>query len=143
MTATATASYTRPVDQRELTLAVVGIDFANADGSSRRFELELCRPGETVELRPEPKNQHDPRAVAVLSARGWQLGYLTAERAGWIGGKLRAGEDVAAIFQGVEGKAAYVRVRFGGGAPTLPPVRAIAEQDPDFDPDPDPGMWGA
>lgn len=131
------------MDQRELTLAIVGIDFANADGSSRRFELEICRPGEPVELRPEPKNKHDRNAVAVLSARGWQLGYLSAERAPWIGAKIKGGEEVTAIFQGVQGRAGYIRARFGGGAPTLPPTRAIAEQDPDFDADPDPGMWGA
>lgn len=131
------------MDQRELTLAVVGIDYANADGTSRRFELKLCQRGEPVDLRPEPKNKHDPRAVAVFSARGWQLGYLTAERAGWIGGKIKAGEEVSAIFQGMEGKAAYVRVRFGGGVPTLPPARPASPQNPDFEPDPDPGMWGA
>ena len=131
------------MDQRELTLAVVGIDYANKDGTSRRFELEICQPGEPVELRPEPKNKHDALAVAVLSARGWQLGYITAERCGWIGAKINAGEEVAAIFQGMVGRAAYIRVRFGGGAPTLPPQRATATQDPDFEPDPDPGMWGA
>lgn len=131
------------MDQRELTLAVVGIDYANADGTSRRFELEICRPGEPVSLRPEPKNKHDPRAVAVFSARGWQLGYLPAERCGWIGGKINAGEEFAAIFQGMVGRAAYVRVRFGGGAPTLPPERTEPPHHDDFEPDPEPGEWGA
>lgn len=30
---------------QELTLTVVGIDFPNADGSNRRFEIALCEPG--------------------------------------------------------------------------------------------------
>lgn len=126
----------------EFTLAVVGIDHANADGSNRRFELALCAPGERVELRPEPRNKHDRFAVAVFSARGQQIGYLTAERAPWIGSRIRAGEELAAVFQGLQGSAAYIRVRFGGGAPTLPQPR---EQAPpaDFEPDPDGRIWGA
>ena len=66
------------MDRRELSLAVVGISHPNANGSNRRFEAMLCVPGESVELRPEPKNKHDSNAVAVFSARGVQIGYLTA-----------------------------------------------------------------
>ncbi|WP_261295523.1 HIRAN domain-containing protein [Sphingomonas hylomeconis] len=63
---------------RELTLAVVGIEYPNADRarSNRRFEIELCAPGDPVELRREPKNVHDRFAVAVFSERGIQMGYL-------------------------------------------------------------------
>lgn len=136
------------MDQRELSLAVVGIDYANKDeaGSDRRFEMLVCEPGEPVDLRPEPDNEHDPHAVAVFSSRGIQLGYLTAERAPWIGGKLRAGEVWQAAFQARGATAAYIRVRFGGGAPTLPPERpagAGAYSNADFHPDPDGPMWGA
>lgn len=138
-----TSCYTAVVSDRELTLAVVGIDFANADGSNRRFAIALCRPGDPVELRPEPKNKHDSRAVAVFTDRGGQIGYLTAERCGLIGGKVRAGEEVAAVFQGVGDTAAFIRVRFGGGAPTLPPQSPPPPQYPDFEADPDPGLWGA
>ncbi|MBV1692466.1 HIRAN domain-containing protein [Novosphingobium sp. G106] len=52
-----------------------------------------------MELLPEPKNKHDASAVAVVSARGIQIGYLSAERCGWIGAKLRYGEDLRAVFQ--------------------------------------------
>lgn len=65
----------------ELSLAVVGIPYPNADGSSRIDELALCRRGECVELRLEPQNEHDSRAIAVFSARGAQIGYVTAQRA--------------------------------------------------------------
>jgi len=135
------------MDQRELSLAVVGIDYANADKakSNRRFELLQCEPGDPVELRREPKNMHDPHAVAVFSERGIQVGYLTAERAPWIGGKIAAGEEAYAIFQALSGGAATIRVRFGGEPPTLP-AAAPPARTPDFDdfqPDPDGPEWGA
>ncbi|UIJ43741.1 HIRAN domain-containing protein [Sphingomonas cannabina] len=135
----------------ELTLAVVGIDYANADGSNRRFEIGLCRPGDPIELRPEPTNEHDELAVAVWRPGGGQMGYVTAERAPFVRQRLATGYK--AVFQGVAGSAAYIRARFGGGDPTLPP--APAEQiahapprrssyDPDaFYPDPDGPEWGA
>lgn len=137
--------------EHELSLAVVGIGFPNADGSNRQSEALFCQPGEAVELRPEPKNEHDEYAVAVFSARGVQLGYLTAERAPWIGAKLKAGEEYSAIFQEAQPTATIIRARFGGGTPTLPgsgappierPRREPRRQD-DFYPDPEPGMWGA
>jgi HIRAN domain len=134
------------MDDRELSLAVVGLDFLNGDKakSNRRFEMALCRPGEPVELRPEPKNKHDERAVAVFSERGIQLGNLTAERCGWIGGKLAAGEEVIAVFQEATAAAAIIRVRFGGAAPTLPQRKHRPAPDfDDFQPDPDGPEWGA
>lgn len=130
---------------QELTLAVVGIDFPNNDWSrsNRRYEALLCAPGEAVTLVPEPRNPHDRHAVAVFSVRGVQLGYLTAERAPWIGARLRAGEEVAAVFQGIGERVAYVRVRFGGGVPTLPVGRVREAEASDFYPDPEGSAWGA
>ncbi|WP_293873224.1 HIRAN domain-containing protein [Sphingomonas sp. UBA978] len=143
---------------QELTLAVVGIDFPNADGSNRRSEAMMTLPGEPVELIPEPKNKHDSNAIAVMSPRGVQLGYINAERAPYIGGRMARGEDAEAIFQGLDGGSAFIRVRFGGGAPTLPsvsdtpatsaptprPVRRSEPYDPHaFYPDEDGPEWGA
>lgn len=142
---------------RELTLTIVGIDFPNDDRSksNRRMELLLCPPGEPVDLRLEPRNPHDPNAVGVWSARGIQLGYLPAERAGWIGGRMRAGEEWQAIFQALNGNVAYARIRFGGGAPTLPPAVTAPPSQPRaprrsssadteiFYPDEDGPEWGA
>lgn len=107
---------------QELTLAIVGIDFPNADGSNRRSEAMMTLPGEPIELVPEPKNKHDGNAIAVISPRGVQIGYINAERAPYIGGRISRGEDVVAIFQGIGGASAFIRVRFGGEAPTLPPA---------------------
>jgi hypothetical protein len=113
----------RLTSPREMSLAVVGLDFPNADLSNRRFEMALCMRGEPVHLVPEPTNTADPRAVAVVSARGTQLGYITAERCGLIGAWLRAGEKHEAVFQEPGRTAAVIRVRFGGGQLTMPPER--------------------
>jgi hypothetical protein len=128
---------------KEFTLAIVGIDFPNTDRArtNRRSELMLLDPGEPMTLTPEPNNRFDSQAVAVFSPNGVQIGYVTAERAGWIGGRIRTGVEVNAIFQGVVGKAGYARVRVGGGMPTLPPVAFAPEYGDDRDPAEGDGFW--
>lgn len=123
------------------TLAVVGVDYPNKRGPSRRFELQLCRPGEVVDLRPEPNNPADPYAVAVYSARGVQIGYLRAERAPWIGKLIRDSRQPVAIFQQMIRHGAAIRVAFDGDTPTLPDLPddppSDSDNDPDFWPDPE------
>lgn len=121
-----------------LSLAVVGADYPNKRGPGRRFEIALCRPGDPVELRPEPKNPADRNAIAVYSERGVQLGYLTAERAPLIGKYMRDGHDVTAVFQAAVSFGAYIRVAFDGAAPELPKLDPPAASDDDsgFWPDP-------
>ena len=104
----------------ELSLAVVGAAHANADGSNRRFEILLCAPREPVDLHPEPRNKADPNAIAVFSSRGIQIGYVTAERAPWIGSKMAAGADILAVFQRQTDYGALIRVNLEGEAPILP-----------------------
>lgn len=104
----------------ELSLAVVGAAHPNADGSDRRFEILLCAPGEPVELRPEPTNRADPNAIAVFSSRNVQIGYLTAERAPWIGSKLASGVDIRAVFQSKTDYGALIRANLEGADPILP-----------------------
>ncbi|WP_454887407.1 HIRAN domain-containing protein [Sphingomonas oryzagri] len=119
----------------DMTLSVVGGIHANADGSNRLFEIALCAPGEPVALVPEPRNRHDPSAVAVFSTRGIQIGYLSAERCGWIGSKIRLGEEIRALFQAAVKGGALIRVSFSGLDPDLPasaPVRRPARL-PDWD----------
>jgi len=122
---------------RQLSLHVVGAAFPNRKGGGdRRFEILLCRPGEPVDLRPEPKNPVDPNAVAVFSARGVQIGYLTAERAPWIGGLIRAGRTPVAIFQQATQAGAAIRLGLNGHAPTLPDEHPIpVSEERDFWPD--------
>lgn len=108
---------------REFSLVVVGIQYPNADKSNRRYEAMLCVPGDEVHLVLEPKNKYDARAVAVVTDRGTQIGYLSAERCGWIGGRIAAGEICYAIFQALDTYTATIRIRFGGDSPTLPSAR--------------------
>lgn len=130
---------------RVLSLHVVGAAHLNADGSNRRSEIIFCNPGDRIELRPEPKNPADPYAVAVFTERGFQIGYLTAERAPWIGGMLAQGSIVTAIFQTETPWGAMVRVGLDGAIPTLPPTPIATDEDAaqsddgdDFWPDPEP-----
>lgn len=95
-----------------MSLAVVGAAHLNADKSNRQFEILLCAPGEPIELRPEPKNEHDPHAIAVFSCRGVQIGYLSAERAPRIGAMMRE-HEVQAVFQRKAEFGAWIRVGFG------------------------------
>lgn len=127
---------------RQMSLHVVGADHPNRKGGgNRRFEILLCSPGEPVALMPEPRNPVDPNAVMVFSARDVQIGYLTAERAPWIGALLRGGRVIRAVFQSPTTAGAAIRVAFDGADPVLPPaVTPIAGSDPDtgFWPDPIP-----
>ena len=127
---------------KQLSLHVVGVNYPNADRSNRRFEILLCAPGEPIELVPEPKNKADLNAIAVFSVRRVQIGYLTADRAPWIGGMLRSGREIKAAFQQATQVGAAIRIAFDGEAPVLPePVSATQrraqtlESDPDFLPD--------
>lgn len=130
----------------EFSLAVVGINYPNADGTNRRFELALCVPGEPAHLVLDPKNKHDPDAVAVLSARGMQIGYLSRERCLWVGSKIRAGEEHVAMFQDLGEHTATIRLRLGGGAPTLPvprPKAAAPDEEEWLNQDPGGDDWMA
>lgn len=131
---------------KQLSLAVVGADYENKKGPTRRFEIALCIPGEPVHLVHEPRNPADQNAIAVYSARGIQIGYLTAERAPHIRKMIGMG-GVSAIFQKAERWGATIRAHLDGTEPILPDVddsRANdwpppGSQDADWWPDYDPG----
>lgn len=131
-----------------MSLAVVGADFENEDKrrTNRRFEILLCKPGDPVELRPEPKNKADKLAVAVFSERGIQIGYLTAERCGRIGALINEGRELQAVFQQAAPYGAVIRIAFDGEVPVVDLNAMPIEQrlhtaegaDPDFEFEPDP-----
>ena len=135
-----------------MSLAVVGVDYPNKDGSDRRFEILLCGIGEPVELRPEPKNKHDKYATAVISCRGVQIGYVTAERAPRISQLIRDGRELRAVFQVQSQFGAWIRVAFDGEVPELTDAMLgedgrvageFVDAEPDFYPDevwPEDGM---
>lgn len=90
-----------------------------------------------IELRPEPRNPADPRAVAVYSERGVQIGYLTAERCGRISSLIRRGVDVRAVFQEATKHGAIIRASFDED-PVLPEVSdKPPKEDLEFWPDPE------
>lgn len=120
---------------KSLSLTVVGVQHPNKRGPTRHFAIALCRPGDPVELRREPKNPKDENAVAVSNSTSIQMGYLSAERAPWIGGMLVKGRIITAIFQAPAEYGAVIRVAFDGDKPVLPPVRESTGDDPDFYPD--------
>lgn len=120
----------------QTSLAVVGADFPNKRGPARRFEIAVCSRGETVDLRPEPSNPADPRAVAVFSSRGVQIGYLTAERCGRIGSLIKQGRTIVAIFQEPASYGAVIRVAFDGDKPIIPESRSTpSREEGEFWPD--------
>jgi len=100
----------------------------------RRFELTQCVRGETLELRPEPKNPADENAVAVYSARGIQVGYVKWERAALLKAHMRHGRAMTAIFDRLEDKVAWCRVAFDGDVPVLPSAPTAEKVD-------DSGFW--
>ena len=73
----------------------------------------------------------------MFSSRGVQIGYVTAERAPWIG-KLLGEREVRVVFQGHAKFGAWARVAFDGEEPVLPAVKAVGEQQEEsgFWPDP-------
>jgi hypothetical protein len=87
----------------DFSLPACGECYDNEDGSSRQEELARCTPGEMVYLIREPDNPHDQMAVAIHSERGVRLGYLSRDRARWIGSKIDRGYDVRAIVERVKG----------------------------------------
>ncbi len=125
---------------KSLSLAIVGIPYPNKRGPTRRFELELCKPGEPIELRPEPKNPADENAIAIYSCRGVQLGYVASVRAVLIMQWLRDGAEPKAVFQGVSGTGAWIRATFDGSEPevdlTERPVQRVTSRTDDGD-----GFW--
>jgi hypothetical protein len=131
----------RPIDaamsRPDMSLAVVGAVHENKDRSNRLFEIRLCVPGEPVDLAPEPKNPFDPSAIAVWSTRGVQIGYLSAERCGWIGSRMAQGEEIRAIFQEATRGGAIIRISFSGADPVLPPARPREPEPRPFDEDSD------
>lgn len=118
----------------QITLPIVGVDYPNKKGPTRRFAVELLSPGDPVKLLQEPNNPADENAIAVYSADDIQVGYLPAQRAPYVGMRMSRG-DVSAIFQGQTRHGAFVRIAFDGETPILPPEPAPEDAVADWWPD--------
>jgi single-stranded-DNA-specific exonuclease len=80
---------------RERGLLVAGV-------AGARFQDEVLRsddvcPGAALTLRREPANEHDPNAIAVLTAAGAQAGWVPREVAAAVAPALDAGDRWAAV----------------------------------------------
>lgn len=128
-----------PAPIAQVSLAVVGVRHDNRvkakSKKNRRFEIMLCKPGDPVELRPEPNNPADEHAIAVFSERDVQIGYLPSERAPRIGQLIREGCELRAVFQAEAQHGAWIRVAFDGEEPVLPAAAEARDGEPKWYPD--------
>jgi len=69
----------------------VAVSERNPDGVGRQVIIVLLSPGEPLKLVPEPANPHDPNAIAVLNAKGEQIGYLNRDLAVHVTERTRLG----------------------------------------------------
>lgn len=84
--------------------AVVGEAQRNLDGSDRQRIIKECKVGDEIRLVREANNPYDENAVALLTARGRQIGYLERETA----------EDVAALMDDGAHPTAVIAKILGG-----------------------------
>lgn len=114
-------------------LRVVGVTYPNSDGSSRQTEISRCVAGERIELWRERSNPFDPSAVAVISARDVQVGYIGADRCGWIGSKIDRGLPIHVVVDRIVGTESdrwlgmVIRLNMGGDMPAFDPDEGYAE----------------
>lgn len=88
-------------------LKVVGVTFANEDGSSRKDQiLTLAERFEgreseiTIDLIREPTNQYDMNAIKVIAEQK-QIGYLGKEYASILAPLMDEGEEFTATVKGI------------------------------------------
>jgi hypothetical protein len=86
-------------DVRHFPARVVGVTFANPDGTSPQEIIWRCSPGARVRLKHEKDNPVDPNAVAVLTMDGEQMGHLSAELAAEVVERSRRGWQYSGVIQ--------------------------------------------
>lgn len=96
-------------DLRHVRTKLVGVTFANDDGSSRQSLIARCRAGEPLTLRHEPDNPADDHAVAVYNAAGEQLGHRRRKLAREVVEEARGGTIWAAYVSEVTGGYGFKR----------------------------------
>jgi hypothetical protein len=76
----------------------------NPDGTSRQRIIAGCYPCEVLRLQLEPENPVDKKAVAVLRASGKQIGYLDADLASEVAGRMESGWQYIPIIKEIRGE---------------------------------------
>ena len=92
-----------PVKINKYNVKVVGVTFNNTDGKSRQEIIRKCRVGEVVHLIREPKNTFDKNAIAVLTEREEQIGYISKDLAVELAPRFDAREPYAAEIFSLQG----------------------------------------
>jgi hypothetical protein len=83
-------------------LAERGLMVAGVAGASRHHSEALAddhsaRPGDPLDLRRDPANEHDPNAIAVHVRGGEQLGWVPRELAAEMAPEIDAGKPWSAL----------------------------------------------
>jgi HIRAN domain-containing protein len=78
-------------------LRVAGVAGASAHHGEALADEERARPGDALELRRDPGNEHDPNAIAVFAVGGDQVGWVPREIAAEIAPAIDAGEPWSAL----------------------------------------------
>jgi HIRAN domain len=83
-------------------LAAQGLRVAGVAGASRHHgdalaAEEAAKPGDALDLRRDPDNEHDPNAIAVHARGGEQLGWVPREIAAEIAPDIDAGKPWSAL----------------------------------------------
>jgi HIRAN domain len=82
-------------------LAARGLRVVGVAGAGRHhtdaLESDSAAPGNPLELRRDPDNEHDANAIAVHAGDGQQVGWVPRELAAELAPALDAGEEWSAI----------------------------------------------
>jgi len=79
-------------------LRVAGVAGASAHHGEALADEERAKPGNALELRRDPDNEHDTNAIAVFAAGGGdQLGWVPREIAAEIAPEIDAGKPWSAL----------------------------------------------
>lgn len=82
---------------------IAGISFANDDGRSRQGVAARRERFDVLHLVREPRNRHDPEAIAVYTEAGVQLGYIPEHVAEELADDMDRGQRVFCYVMAVTG----------------------------------------
>lgn len=76
----------------------------------REIEPTLAE-GDTLVLRREPGNEHDPLAILILSGQGRKVGYVPRDRNEILARLMDAGKLIFARLEGKQWKGDWLRIK--------------------------------
>ena len=82
---------------------VVGVTYRNDDGTHRQDIVVTLQPRQPLRLVHQPDNRKDSNAIAVMTRRGQQVGYLRSELAASVAEDLQEGKPVRAWVSNITG----------------------------------------